>query len=37
MFKISDDYDQKYMKIKFNSDDELPENNWIEYLNFSWK
>ena len=22
--KNSDDYDEKYMKIKFNSDDELP-------------
>ena len=24
MTKNSDDYDEKYMKIKFNSDDELP-------------
>ena len=24
--KSSDDYDEKYMKIKFNSDDELPLN-----------
>ena len=24
--KNSDDYDEKYMKIKFNSDDELPLN-----------
>ena len=28
--KISDDYDEKYMKIKFNSDDELPLNKKIE-------
>ena len=26
----SDDYDDKYMKIKFNSDDELPLNKTIE-------
>ena len=26
----SDDYDEKYMKIKFNSDDELPLNKAIE-------
>ena len=26
----SDDYDEKYMKIKFNSDDELPLNKTIE-------
>ena len=26
----SDDYDGKYMKIKFNSDDELPLNKTIE-------
>ena len=25
----SDDYDEKYMKIKFNSDDELPLNKTI--------
>ena len=25
--KTSDDYDEKYMKIKFNSDDELPLNS----------
>ena len=24
--KNSDDYDEKYMKIKFNSDDDLPPN-----------
>ena len=28
--KISDDYDEKYMKIKLNSDDELPLNKTIE-------
>ena len=28
--KTSDDYDEKYMKIKFNSDDELPLNKTIE-------
>ena len=28
--KNSDDYDEKYMKIKFNSDDELPLNKIIE-------
>ena len=27
--KNSDDYDEKYMKIKFNSDDELPLNKTI--------
>ena len=26
----SDDYDEKYMKIKFNSDDNLPSNKTIE-------
>ena len=26
----SDDYDEKYMKIKFNSDDELPVNKMME-------
>ena len=30
MTKISDDYDEKYMKIKFNSDDELVLNKLIE-------
>ena len=30
--KNSDDYDEKYMKIKFNSDDELPPNKMIEIL-----
>ena len=28
--KNSDDHDEKYMKIKFNSDDELPLNKTIE-------
>ena len=28
--KNSDDYDEKYMKIKFNSDEELPINKTIE-------
>ena len=28
--KNSDDFDEKYMKIKFNSDDELPLNKTIE-------
>ena len=28
--KNSDDYDEKYMKIKFNSDNELPLNKTIE-------
>ena len=30
MTKISDGYDEKYMKIQFNLDDELP-------LNETWK
>ena len=30
MTKNSDDYDTKYTKIKFNSDDELPLNKTIE-------
>ena len=30
IIKNSDDYDEKYMKIKFNSDDELPLNKTIE-------
>ena len=30
MTKNSDDYDQEYMKMKFNSDDELPLNKMIE-------
>ena len=28
--KNLDDYDEKYMKIKFNSDDKLPLNKTIE-------
>ena len=28
--KNADDYDEKHMKIKFNSDDELPLNKTIE-------
>ena len=28
--KNSDDYDEKYMKIKFNSDDKIPLNKTIE-------
>ena len=28
--KNSDDYDEKYMKVKFNLDDELPLNKMIE-------
>ena len=28
--KNSDDYDEKYMKIKFNSDNKLPLNKKIE-------
>ena len=28
--KNSDDYDEKYRKIKFNSDDDLPLNKMIE-------
>ena len=30
IIKISDDYDEKYMKIKFSSDDNLPLNKTIE-------
>ena len=30
MTKISNGYDKKYMKIKFNSNDELPLNKMIE-------
>ena len=30
MTKNSNDYDKKYMKIKFNSDDKLPLNKTIE-------
>ena len=28
--KNADDYDEKYLKVKFNSDDELPLNKTIE-------
>ena len=31
----SDDFDEKYMKIKFNSDDKLPLNKMIEILFYS--
>ena len=31
--KNSDDYGEKYMRIKFNSDDELPLNKTIEIRN----
>ena len=30
MTKNLDHYEEKYMKIKFNSDDELPQNKAIE-------
>ena len=30
--KKSDDYDEKYMKIKFQSDNKLPLNKTIELL-----
>ena len=30
--KISDEYDEKYMKIKFNSDKELPVNKTTKIL-----
>ena len=33
--KSSDDYNEKYMKIKFNSGDELPLNKTIEIPNMS--
>ena len=29
--KTSDDYDEKYMKIKFNSNDKLPPSKAIEF------
>ena len=32
--KNSDDYDEKYMKIKFNSDDELTLNKTLEIPSF---
>ena len=31
--KNSDDYDEKYMKIKINSDNELPVNKWTKIPN----
>ena len=31
--KNSDDYDKKYTKIKFDSDDDLPVNKMIETYN----
>ena len=30
--KNSDDYDEEHMKIKFNSDDQLPLNKMTSYL-----
>ena len=30
MTENSDDYDENYMKIKFNLDDELPQNKMVE-------
>ena len=33
--KNSDDYDEKYMKIKFNSNDELPLNKTTELPNMT--
>ena len=33
--KNSDDYDEKFMKIKFNSDDKLPLNKTIEILSMT--
>ena len=29
----SENYDEKYMKIKFNSDDDLPVNEMLEFCN----
>ena len=29
----SEDYDEKYMKIKFNSDDDLPLNKRVKFYN----
>ena len=41
MTKISDDYDEKYMIIKFNSDEKLPPNKTIEIptmkIIFQWR
>ena len=36
MTKNLDDYDKKYMKLKFNLDDELPLNKKIEPFTASW-
>ena len=33
--KNSDDYDEKYMKIKFDSDDDLPLNETIKIHNMT--
>ena len=33
--KNSDDFDEKYMKIKFNSDNQLPLNKTIEIPNMT--
>ena len=33
--KNSDDYDEKYMKVKFNLDDESPINKTIEILSIT--
>ena len=33
IIKNSDNYHEKYLKIKFNSDDELPLNKTIEFHN----
>ena len=30
--KSSDDYDEKYMKTKFNSGDKLPVKKWSKFL-----
>ena len=35
IIKSSDDYDEKYMKIKFTSDDALPLNKTIEILSMT--
>ena len=41
MTKISNDYDEKYMIIKFNSDEELPPSKTIEIptmkISFQWR
>ena len=33
--KNSNDFDEKYMKIKFNSDENLPLNKTIEFLSMT--